>query len=64
MTAWTAHEIFNQFDELADFNLLTTDAAPGEALGEAPGEALGRVVGAIDTRAMDLAAVLARTFPA
>lgn len=47
MTAWTTHEVFN---------LLTTDAALGEALG--------RVVGAIDTRAMDLAAVLARAFPA
>ena len=35
MTAWTTHEVFNQFDELADFNLLSTDAALCEALERA-----------------------------
>ncbi|WP_348682800.1 acyl-CoA dehydrogenase family protein [Acidovorax soli] len=35
MTAWRTHEVFNQFDELADFNLLGTDAALGEALERA-----------------------------
>jgi len=35
MTAWTTHEVFNQFDELADYNLLDTDPALGEALQRA-----------------------------
>ncbi len=56
MTAWTTHEVFNQFDELADFNLLTTDAALGEALERAGAlwaqpqlAAYGQQLGAQDT---------------
>lgn len=32
MHAFATHEVVNQFDELGDFNLLTSDAALGEAL--------------------------------
>ena len=35
MAAWNTHEVFNQFDELTDFDLLATDAALEEALARA-----------------------------
>ena len=54
--AWTTHEVFNQFDELTDFNLLTTDAALVEALQRAGAQgsvpalsAYGERLGAADT---------------
>lgn len=54
--AWTTHEVFNQFDELTDFNLLTTDAALGEALQRAGAQgavpaltAYGERLGCADT---------------
>ena len=41
---WQTHDVFNQFDELSDCNVLTTDAALAEAVGRAEVDALRRLL--------------------
>ena len=53
---WQTHDVFNQFDELSDYNLFATDAALAEAVRAADAQwalpaldAYGRAIGSAES---------------